>query len=270
MDFLENRAEEAEEQGDLLVALGLWKELAERDKDPVFFCRYGRVAQTLERWDEAESAFAEALRLDTSFVLAMESMGGLWARRTDHEDSKSFETAKDWFLKALKCERKAYTLIFLGATYVALDDTEAARNAFEEAIQIEPCNEEALYNLAKLERVQNPQRATELLEKAIEIDPYYSIAHQEIGRLYHHAGDLVRAEYHFRNSLEADPTDYWLHMYLANLLAVQGKIVEAEQTYRFATSLHPENTGGTEIFAQFLDEIGKKAEAAIVRGRIKP
>jgi tetratricopeptide (TPR) repeat protein len=270
MDFLENRAEQAEEQGDLLAALGLWKELAERDKDPVFFCRYGRVAQALERWNEAESAFAEALRLDTNFVLAMVNMGDLWARRKDHENSKSFKTARDWFLKALKCERNAVTLIFLGATYVALDDTAAARNAFEEAIQIEPCNEEALYNLAVLEREQNPQRATELLEKAIEIDPNYSIAHQEIGKLYQHAGDLVRAEYHFRTSLDADPTDYWTHMYLANLLAVQGKTVEAEQTYRFATSLHPEHTGGTEIFARFLDEIGKKAEAAIVRGQVKP
>jgi Tfp pilus assembly protein PilF len=197
-------------------------------------------------------------------------MGNLWARRTDREDSKSFETARDWFLKALKCEREALTLTLLGATYVALEDTAAARNTFEEAIRIDPCYEEALYNLAKLERERNPQRATELLEKAIEIDPNYSVAHQELGTLHQHAGDLVRAEYHFRSSLEADPTDYWSHMYLANLLGVQGKIVEAEQTYRFATSLHPENTGGTELFARFLDDIGKKAEGAIVRGQIKP
>jgi hypothetical protein len=55
-------------------------------------------------------------------------------------------------------------------------------------------------------------------------------------------------------------------MYLANLLGVQGKNEEAEQIYRFATTVHPEIKGGTEIFARFLDSLGKQKEAAIVRG----
>jgi Tfp pilus assembly protein PilF len=80
-------------------------------------------------------------------------------------------------------------------------------------------------------------------------------------------GDLPRAEYHFRRTLEIFPGDYWSLLYLANLLAVQGKNGEAEETYRLATSLHPDSKDGAEFFANFLESIGKNGEAAAVRGR---
>ena len=105
----------------------------------------------------------------------------------------------------------------------------------------DPDYEEALYNLAVLDEKRSPQRSIELLERAIQIDPDYAIAHQALGRLYQRARDLVRAEYHFRRSLEIDPADYWSNMYMANLLGVLGRNEEAERTYRLAISLHPEN-----------------------------
>jgi len=264
-DFLENRAEEAEEAQDLQTALELWRELAARNQEVSFFVRYGSVAEKLERWEEAENAFTQALRLEPTSSLIMENMGSLWAYRTDKGEADSFQTAKQWFLHALKHERNARLLTHLGATYVALDDNAAARDTFEEAITIDPDYEEALYNLAALDEKTNPQRSVELLERAIQIDPDYAIAHQMLGRLFQRAQDLPRAEYHFRRSLEIDPADYWSNMYMANLLGVQGRNAEAEQVYRFATSLHPEIAGGIETFARFLESIGKDEEARKVR-----
>ncbi len=270
MDFLEDKAEKAEETGDLVLAFQLWNELAQRGRDPVFFARYGRVAQKLERWDEAESAFAQALRLDPGFAPAMECMGDLWATRTDKNEAESFEVAKGWFLKALRRERSARTLTFLGATYRALGDNVAARDAFAEAVQLDPNKAEALYNLGVAVEEKDVQRSVELMERAIEIDPSYFVAHQELGKLYQKAGDLPRAEYHLRRSLEIEPGEFWSLLYLANALAVQGKSGEAEQNYRLATSLHPEREDGEEFLASFLESIGKKQEAAAVRGARKP
>ena len=264
---MEGRAEKAEEAGDLEAALGLWRELAIRDRDAVFFCHFGRVAQELERWEEAENAFAQALRLDAGLYLAMESMGDLWATRTDKSDAESFGKAKEWFLAALKHERSARVLTFLGNINVALDDPNAARHAFQEAIQLDPDFEEALYNLAVLDEKMNPERSMELLDRAIQIDPDYLMAHQALGRLLQKAKDLARAEYHFRRCLEIDPTDYWSLLYLANALAVQGKSKEAEQSYLLATTLYPERKEGAQFFARFLESIGKTQEAAVIRHR---
>ena len=268
-DFLENRAEEAEEAQDLQTALELWRELAARNQEVSFFVRYGSVAEKLERWEEAESAFTQALRLDPTSSLIMENLGSLWAYRTDKGEADSFQTAKEWFLQALGHERNARLLTHLGATYLALDDNVAARGAFEEAIRIDPHYEVALYNLAVLDEGMNPQKSVELLEKAIEIDPDYAMAHQVLGRLFQRAKDFTRAEYHFRRSLEIDAADYWSNMYLANLLGVQGRNAEAEQAYEFATRLHPEIAGGLDLFANFLESIGKGEEATKVRTQVK-
>jgi tetratricopeptide (TPR) repeat protein len=265
MDSLEDKAEEAEERGDFVSAFQLWTKLAQRDRDPVFFTRCGRVAEKLGKWDDAEDDYAEALRLDPDFTIAMESMGNLWAKRTDKNERESFETAKGWFLKALRRERSGRTLTFLGATYRALGDRNAARDALAEALRLDPDNAEALYNLALADAEEDRQKSIELMEKAVDIDPLYFAAHQNLGKLHHGAGDLLRAEYHFRRSLEIEPTDFWSLLYLANVLAVQKKTEEAEQTYRLATSLHPSNKDGVEFFARFLESIGKTSEAAAMR-----
>jgi|SRR5271165_951081 len=267
MDPLQNKAEKAEERGDLELALQLWKQLAERSSDPALYARYGVIAQDLGKWDEAETAFAESIRLNPDFTMAMEGIGSLWATRTDKSDKESFETARDWFLRALRLERKPRTLTLLSGAYVSLDDVPAARNALKEALRIDPKYEEALYNLAVLEKDNDPQMSGELLKKAIEIDPSYSLAHQELGKLYHRMGNLAKAEYHFRRSIEAEPSSYFSHLLLANVLAVQGEDVEAEQTYRVAMSLHPEIRSGIEFFARFLESIGKTGEAAAVRAK---
>jgi tetratricopeptide (TPR) repeat protein len=230
MDFMQKRAEEAEEAEDLQTALDLWRELAVKDQEPSFFVRYGSVAKKLEKWAEAENAFTQALRLDPTSSLIMENMGSLWANRVDKNETDSFEAAKQWFLRALKQEHHARLLTQLAGTYVALADYAAARDTFEEAIRIDPHYEEALYNLAVLDEEANPQKSVELLERAIQIDPDYATAHQALGRLFQKAKDLVRAEYHFRRSLEVDPADYWSNMYMANLLGVLGRNGEAEET----------------------------------------
>jgi Flp pilus assembly protein TadD len=96
MDSLEERAEKAGEAEDLQMALALWEELATKNQDdPAFFVRYGRVAEKLKRWEEAENAFTKALRLNPTSSLIMENIGSLWANRTDKDEPDSFQTAKD-------------------------------------------------------------------------------------------------------------------------------------------------------------------------------
>lgn len=266
---LEDEAEQAQEDGDLKTACILWREIAAREQNAPSFVKYGRLATKLKEWNEAEDAFIQALRLDTSFSVAMVGMGILWYHRTDRNKTESFQTAADWYLRAIELDRNKGALTLLGCSYLALGDSAAAQAAFKDALQIDPQYEEALYNFGAMQEESNPTRAVERLEKAIEIDPDYSIAHQRLGILRHRSGDLVRAEYHFRRSLEVDPTDYWSHLYLANCLGVQGRREEAEQAYRFVTSVQPENESGLLFFANFLESIGKNEEALSLRAKIK-
>ena len=72
--------------------------------------------------------------------------------------------------------------------------------SFEDALKVDENYEEAMYNLAVLKTDDMPLAAIGLLERAIEIDPDYAIAHQKLGALHQKQRDVVRAEYHFRRA----------------------------------------------------------------------
>ena len=278
IDALQQRAEDAEEAGDLPLALELWKELAEKYNEAPPFLWYGRVAEKLAKWEEAENAFTQALRLQphsslTKFVDSPRvnvMIGMLWTNRTDKDRTASLEIAKEWFQNAIKMERSAPTLSLLGATYARLDDAAAAKEAFEEAIKLDPNYDEAMYNLAAIEEETDPPKARDLLERAIQIDPDYALAHHILGRVYVRLKDPVRAEQHYRRCMEIKPTEYWNYLYLAGLLVAQKRNSEAEELYLRAIDLSPEMAGAYEFYARFLEKNGRVAEAIEQRAKIKP
>lgn len=201
-------------------------------------------------------------------ALIFELMGSLWAWRTDKGERTSFETAKEWFQRAIAIEKSARLFSQLGGVYVALDDNVPAAEAFEEALRLDDCYEEAMYNLAKLRESTQPDEAIRLLERALERDPSYGLAHQALGILVEKRGDLVKAEYHFRRCLEIDARDYLSMLFLANVLGAQGKETQAEREYENAIAFDPKEKAGPLLYAKFLDFIGKPDKAAEVRSSI--
>lgn len=243
----------------------LWKELADRDNSPVFFCRAGSLANDLKLWEQADKLFHEALAIDPRSAIALECLGQLWSEREDRSWPEALQQAEGYFLKALTEERNERVLTCLGSVYRRLDRTAEAKLVLEEALQINPNYEEAMFNLAENLGQNNPNAAIDWLNRAIQIDPNYSAAHRELGVHLVRQRKLLNAEYHLRRALELNPADYWAHMQLANLLGIQSRNLEAEQIYGFATVLHPEITEGREIFARFLDSIGKTEKANRLR-----
>lgn len=270
MDDLLIQAFESEDRGDLPAALELWKECAKSDVDGISSLKYGRVAMQLEKWEESENALNQALRLHPKSFLVEVFMGMLWLNRTDKYRIESLQIAKEWFLSALQIKRDAPALTLLGSAYTQLDDTTAAREAFEEAIEIDPNYDEAMYNLAVIEEKTNPQKARELLERAIQIDPEYALAHHFLGRVCTRLKDLDRAEFHYRKCLEIKPDEYWNYLFLAGLLVARKQNAEAEELYLRAIEMSPEMAGAYEFYARYLEKNGRVMEAAEMRAKMKP
>lgn len=273
IDDLQKRAQEAEDSGDLLAALELWKERSRGDGAAIFLLKYGSVALELGKWEDAEVAYTEAIRLcpetaNAKFrFLTKVLMGCVWLHRTDRDRTASATTAKEWFLKSLDDMRCSPSLSLLGAACAKLRDADGARAAFEEAIAIDPEYEEAIYNLAVIEKKTNPRRARQLLERAIQLDPNRASAHGLLGLICQRLEESIPAEKHLRRALEINPKDYWSCLYLATLLGTLKRNSEAEQAYRNATQIRPDMEVGFEFFARFLECNGKFAEAAEERGK---
>lgn len=258
---IEHAAELAEENRDFELALELWMQLGQNTQSPEFWCRAGMAAQELGRWHIAKSAFREALKIEVTYSPAMECFGSLYLTGEAPPELPNFQQAKNWFLKALSVERSARVLTFLGTAYSNLNDHEAAKRSFREAIDMDSAYVEAYVNLAEEERLGNIDMAIELLKKAIDIEPAYFRAHQQLGIMLQRRGEVLAAEYHFRRSLEIAPNNYWSTLYLANSLATQGRNQEAELYYRKAIELAPVEPSGKRFFAKFLTSLSRIEEA---------
>ena len=129
----------------------------------------GLVYHMNNRYQSAIQAFEKALALEP----------GLWASNLflgiGCYKTNQFDRATIALNKALELNPKAADLegrFWLGVTYKALGRNEEAVRELEKRLAHTPRDIEVLYNLAGAYRSSAPQKATELLDRMLAIDPY--------------------------------------------------------------------------------------------------
>jgi tetratricopeptide (TPR) repeat protein len=75
--------------------------------------------------------------------------------------------------------------------------------------------------------------------RALAIEPRHPRALIDLGRLYHHAGDLARAEQYYRRAAAAAPQDATAAFNLGVALEDEGRWAEARASYERAVRLDP-------------------------------
>ena len=94
----------------------------------------------------------------------------------------------------VKEKQNEYAWTLLGNTYIALEDDEKARNAFDNAIKVDPNMEEAVTGLGIVERMAgNYEKAAELYERAIKINPKYAEAYSSLVVIYLKQKEFAKA-----------------------------------------------------------------------------
>lgn len=266
---LEKAARSAEESGDYERAFQAWHKLASETKRAGFYCQLGRVAREMGRWTDAEKAFLDALAINSHLAVAMLAIASLYLARTDGDRTGNAKMAKMWLLRFLEIDRTAPAMSLLGSAYYRLGEKDAAKEAYHGAIDLDVSYEEAYFNLGILAAKEgNDAEAERLLQQAIQLDPGDARARQRLGILLHKRGRYLEAESEFRRCIEIDPSNYFSHLYLANTLGVQGREAEAEQQYRTAIGIQPGQEPAIKLFANYLESISRKEEAAELRSRL--
>lgn len=124
----------------------------------------------------------------------------------------------------------------------ALNEFEAARIHFEQAIEIEPEYYTARRNLARLleNRLDKPREAIKEYEGIIEIEPEDGIIHYQLGRLHENElGQFEEARDYYERAIEIDPEQWGWHITLGALLYNRlGQIEEAREHFKQANELY--------------------------------
>ncbi|MEW6736583.1 MAG: tetratricopeptide repeat protein [Acidobacteriota bacterium] len=255
------KAEQLENEGCFSEALLCWRTLFKHNPDPVFLFHCGRLAMEIKEWVEAEQAFLSAIDLDPDLYIAYHGLAILY------EKQDNLEKAQEYLKKCLEINQSADAFTILGSVQKRLSMILEARESFGKALQIDPNYEEALYNLALTFTDEHPDKAIDLLTKAIEIDPKYSYAHRELGWLLLQRDKYTDAEYHIRKTIELDNSDVWAYVYLGNLMWKKDELKDAEEAFKIGIKIWPDESLPHWCLAHFYECQDRREEARVLYER---
>ncbi len=129
---------------------------------------------------------------------------------------------------------------FLGVSLEEQGKADKAREAYLEAIRLNPDLADAYYNLGVLMAGQKKfDEAVDYYRQAIQANPDHSHAYYNLGVLYQSQRRMDEAIRFFRETIRIDPFDPYAHNNLGNGLRSQDKLPEAIEHYRLAVKYKP-------------------------------
>ncbi|MBM3264864.1 MAG: tetratricopeptide repeat protein [candidate division Zixibacteria bacterium] len=175
---------------------------------------------------DAEHHFREAIRIDSVYVDAYNNLGKLYA------DTQRFDEAAAMYEKALTMpltdEQKPRVYLNLGVSYMGLNRTEEALQAWRAAIGAKPDYAEAYLNLGLVYQSENlPDSAQAAWTRAVTVKPDFVAARVALARLASDEGHLAEAEKHYRQILEMGVKDPRIYGELAFVYVAQEKYEQA-------------------------------------------
>ena len=128
----------------------------------------------------------------------------------------------------------------LAEAYYGLGQSELARLVLDEAIRREPDRADLYLLQARIQMAQDSDvAAIQSLRTAIDVDPNFVEAHNNLGVLLHRARNDREAINHLTVAIELRPDFAEAYVNLSNAYKGDGQLVESEQTIRRALEVRP-------------------------------
>ena len=186
---------------------------------------------------DADKWFTKSIQWNPDSVLGWYYLG-----RTKYNENR-FEEAVEAFQRCLELEPKHVKAEDnLGLSYQALGRRDEALQAYRNAIDWQAAaavkNPGPFINIGSLFLETNqPEKAIEYLQKALEIAPDDSKAHQQLGRAYFNLNDLLKAVVELEKAAALAPNNAPVHYVLAQVYRKQGLGEKAKAEFERYTKL---------------------------------
>jgi len=188
-------------------------------------------------YPEALESFKKAVEIDPTFATAYLSLS--WA----HDNMFEARASREAMEKAMSLARKATEKerLYIEADYAVYieRDQEKSIRLLEQIISKYPKEKRAYLYLANIFGYDDPDRAIEKLNKALEIDPHYGDAFISLGLYYRYQGNFEKTLELFKKYASVSPDQANPIDSLANLYFREGRVDEAVAKFKEALSLRP-------------------------------
>ena len=190
----------------------------------------------------AEILFKQALKVDPNYGQAEAGLGeALWHR---YENTKQ----KQWIAPAQQACAKAIELgnagseghMCLGLLENGTGNYEKAVEQFQQAVQLEPANDQAYVNLAgAYQSLNQPEKAEETYKRVITVRPQYWRGYNLLGAFYFGQADYAKAQAMFEKAVALAPDSYRAYSNLGAVLIFQGKYEDASRVLDRSLAIRP-------------------------------
>lgn len=216
----------------------------------------GCALADLERWEEARSAFKQALSMHANDPAALNGLGYVHFR-TDHT-----QDAIDCYRKALTGRDDPQYHLNLGLAYLSQQAWGQASDEFSRSVAAQPNDYWSNNDLAfALQQSGQWRAAAERYQAAIGVAKDDITAHLNLGGLLLDARSFDDAVTIYQDALKHQDQSYEGHLGLAVGLAQLGRLGEAQREARVAVSLGPDKAKARHLLGQIYQKEGRWGEA---------
>ena len=230
-------------------------QIKEQFLDAYSFLRAGMANERTGDYPGAVRSYRRGLEVEPENVEILNALGfSLFQQGESREAVAVLEKA----LAVDPKHAKAHNNMALAS--IDIGELELAEAHYRESLAIEP--QPAIYSDLGfvLERQGLAEEATEFYRKALELNPESPSAHYNLGGSLARRGEFAEAERHFRAALEEQPSAQ-TETALAFALWQQGKEDEAIKSLHDAIAAEPKHAPAYEQLGTILAEQGKLEEA---------
>lgn len=160
-------------------------------------------------------------------------------------------------------EEKESILFMRGAMYERMKKYDEAEAEFRKLLKMNPRHASALNYLGYMlaDREVRLEEALQLIQRALELDPYNGAYLDSLGWVYYRLGKLEEAERYLRQALERVPRDPTVNDHLGDVYFRQGKIKEAITQWQISLK-EWQASSKAELDPEEMAKVQKKLESA--------
>jgi tetratricopeptide (TPR) repeat protein len=163
----------------------------------------------------------------------------------------AYAAARSALVHSINLRPSAAAYNVLGVVYGKLDQIDEAKAAFQQALDLDPDDLDALLNLSDAVVNDAPVKAAALLRRALQLEPTNAMVHQRCGAALLAQGLLDDAEKSLSRALKLDPENADAHANLGRLFYRRYMEQEAEAHYQTACALAPTESWPLTMLAAF-------------------
>ena len=203
---------------------------------------YLRQRAQPEALASAQTVFKQALKLDPNYGPAEAGLGETYWYLYDTTKQKS------WIAPAQQACNKAIELgnagaeghLCLGTLDNGTGQFEKAAEQLQQAVQLDPLNDQAYSHLAEAyQNLNELDKAEETYQRSISVRPEYSRGYSMLGAFYFGQAEYDKAIGMFEKAIVLRPDSYRDYANLGGALLYEGKDEEATQALEKSSTIRP-------------------------------